>query len=233
MENVRPERRRYTLKQLPAELRPRERLLEAGPGALANSELLGILFGIGSREKTAVELASEVISENGDLFGLHNVTVHDLVKLHGVGEAKACIILAAVEFGKRLGRVRNPGRPVISSPADVDGLLRGRIANLDRENFVAVLLNTKNEVLESPTISVGTLSATLVHPREVFKPAIRASAASVILVHNHPSGKVEPSREDREVTGRMSEAAKILGIEVLDHVILGDGYFSMKEHKLL
>jgi DNA repair protein RadC len=195
--------------------------------------LLGILFGIGSREKTAVELASEVISENGDLFGLHNVTVHDLVRIHGIGEAKACVILAAVEFGKRLGRIRNPGRPMISSPADVDGLLRGRIANLDRENFVVVLLNTKNEVLESPTVSVGTLSSTLVHPREVFRPAIRASAASVVLAHNHPSGKMEPSREDREVTSRIGEAAKILGIEVLDHVILGDGYFSMKEHDLL
>ena len=155
------------------------------------------------------------------------------MKTHGIGEAKACIILAAVEFGKRMGRVRNPGRPVISSPADVDGLLRGRIANLDRENFVAVLLNTKNEVIGFPTISVGTLSASLVHPREVFKPAIRASAASVVLAHNHPSGKVEPSQEDCEVTRRLSEVAKIIGIEVLDHVILGDGYFSMKEHGIL
>jgi DNA repair protein RadC len=223
-------RRRYTIKELPAELRPRERLLSEGPEALSSAELLGILFGIGSKEKTAVELASEVISENGDLFGLYTVSVHDLMKAHGIGEAKACIILAAVEFGKRLGRIRNPGRPMISSPADVDSLLRGRIANLDRENFVAVLLNTKNEVIEFPTISVGTLSASLVHPREVFKPAIRASAASVVLAHNHPSGKVQPSREDREVTKRLVNAAEIIGIEVLDHVILGDGYFSMKEH---
>lgn len=122
---------------------------------------------------------------------------------------------------------------MISSPADVEGLLRGRIANLDRENFVAVLLNTKNEVLEVPTVSVGTLSASLVHPREVFKPAIRASAAGVILAHNHPSGRVEPSREDREVTRRLCDAAEIIGIEVLDHVILGDGHFSMKEHEML
>lgn len=227
------ERRRYTIKQLPPELRPRERLLSEGAEALSSAELLGILFGIGSREKTAVELASEVISGSGDLFGLHNVSVHDLVKIHGIGEAKACIILAAVEFGKRLGRVRNPGRPVISSPADVDGLLRGRIANRDRENFVAVLLNTKNEVLEISTISIGTLSNSLVHPREVFKPAVRASAASVVLAHNHPSGKVEPSREDREITGRLVDAAEILGIEVLDHVIVGDGYFSMKERGML
>ncbi|MGB3633461.1 MAG: DNA repair protein RadC [Rubrobacteraceae bacterium] len=227
------ERRRYTIKELPPELRPRERLLSEGPAALSSAELMGILFGIGSREKTSVELASEVISESGDLFGLYNVTTHDLIKIHGIGEAKACIILAAVEFGKRLGRVRNPGRPVISSPTDVEGLLRGRIANLDRENFVAVLLNTKNEVLEVPTVSVGTLSASLVHPREVFKPAIRASAASVILAHNHPSGKVQPSREDREVTRRLCHASEIIGIEVLDHVILGDGCFSMKEHDML
>src|SRR5215213_9021636 len=204
---------RYTIKQLPTVLRPRERLLSEGPEALSSAELLGILFGAGTKESTAVELAGQVISESGDLFGLYGVSVHDLLGLHGIGEARACTILAAVEFGKRLGRVRNPGRPVISSPADVDGLLRGRIANLDRENFVAVLLNTKNEVMEFPTIS--------------------ASAASVVLAHNHPSGKVEPSREDREVTGRLVGAAEIIGIEVLDHVILGDGYFSMKEHGML
>ena len=122
---------------------------------------------------------------------------------------------------------------MVSSPADVDGLLRGRIANLDREHFVVVLLNTKNEVIEAPTVSVGTLSSSLVHPREVFKPAIRASAASVVLAHNHPSGRVEPSREDREVTRRMVEAGGIIGIEVLDHVIVGEGYFSMKEHGML
>ncbi len=227
------ERRRYTIKQLPPELRPRERLLEAGPSALSDGELLGLLFGIGSREKTAVELAGEVISEAGGLHGLYDVSVHELMQVNGIGEAKACIILAAVELGRRIGQVRNPGRPVVSSPADVERLLRGRIANLDRENFVVVLLNTKNEVIETSTVSVGTLGASLVHPREVFKPAVRASAASVILAHNHPSGKVEPSREDREVTRRLGEAADILGIEVLDHVIVGDGYFSMKENGML
>ena len=227
------ERRRYTIKQLPPELRPRERLLEAGPAALSDGELLGLLFGIGSREKTAVELAGEVISEAGGLHGLYHVNAHELMQVNGIGEAKACILLAAVELGCRIGQVRNPERPMISSPADVDRLLRGRIANLDRENFVAVLLNAKNEVIGAPLISVGTLSASLVHPREVFKPAIRASAASVVLVHNHPSGEVEPSPEDREATRRLEESAGILGIEVLDHVIVGDGYYSMKEHGML
>ena len=225
--------RRYTIKQLPPELRPRERLLEAGPSALSDGELLGLLFGIGSREKTAVELAGEVISEADGLHGLYDVSVHELTQINGIGEAKACKILAAVELGRRIGRVRNPGRPMISSPADVERLLRGRMANLDRENFVVVLLNTKNEVIETSTVSIGTLGASLVHPREVFKPAVRASAASVILAHNHPSGKVEPSQEDRELTRRLGEAADILGIEVLDHVIVGDGYFSMKEHGML
>ncbi len=225
--------RRYTIKELPPELRPRERLLEAGPSALSDGELLELLFGIGNREKTAVELANEVISRAGGLHGLYDVSVHELTQVNGIGEAKACIILAAVELGRRIGQVRNPGRPVILSPADVDRLLRGRIANLDRENFVAVLLNTKNEVIGTPLISVGTLSQALVHPREVFKPAIRASAASVILAHNHPSGKTEASPEDREVTKRLVGAAEILGIEVLDHVIVGDGHLSMKEHGML
>jgi DNA repair protein RadC len=227
------ERRRYTIKQLPPELRPRERLLEAGPAALSDGELLGLLFGIGSREKTATELAGEVISEAGGLHGLFDVNAYELMEVNGIGEAKACMILAAVELGRRIGQVRNPERPMISSPADVNRLLRGRIANLDRENFVAVLLNAKNEVIGTPLISVGTLSASLVHPREVFKPAIRASAASVVLVHNHPSGEVEPSSEDRKATRRLKESAGILGIEVLDHVIVGDGFYSMKEHGML
>ncbi|MBV9452831.1 MAG: DNA repair protein RadC [Rubrobacter sp.] len=225
--------RRYTIKQLPPELRPRERLLAVGPAALSDGELLGLLFGIGSREKTAVELAGEVISEAGGLLGLYDVSVHELMEINGIGEAKACIILAAVELARRMKQVRNLGRPMISSPADVDRLLRGRIANLDRENFVVLLLNAKNEVIETSTISVGTLCCSLVHPREVFKPAIRASAASIILAHNHPSGAVEPSREDHEVTTRLAGAAEILGIEVLDHVIVGDSYFSMKEHGVL
>ena len=224
---------RYTIKQLPPELRPRERLLAGGPSVLSDAELLGLLFGIGSQEKTAVELAGEVISGAGGLHNLFDASVHELKQVKGIGEAKACILLAALELARRLSVARNPGRPVISSPADVDGLLRGRIANLDREHFVVVLLNTKNEVIEAPTVSVGTLSSSLVHPREVFKPAIRASAASVVLAHNHPSGRVEPSREDREVTGRMVEAGGVIGIEVLDHVIVGEGYFSMKEHGML
>src|SRR5215210_9369188 len=121
-----------------------------------------------------------------------------------------------------------PQRPVISSPGDVDCVLRPRMAHLDRERFVVVLLDTKNAVIGTHTVSVGTLSSSLVHPREVFKPAIQAGAAAVILAHNHPSGHVEPSREDREVTKRTVEAGQTLGIGVLDHPVIGEGFFSFK-----
>jgi DNA repair protein RadC len=219
-------------RRLPPELRPRSRLLEAGPEALSSAELLAMLGGSDGGGR-ALGLAGELISQAGGLVGLRGASVHDLLEVRGVGVAKACRVVAAVELGKRLAAARRPERSVVSSPDDVDALLRGRLADLDREHFVVVLLNTKNEVIGYPTISIGTLSSSLVHPREVFKPAIKASAASVVLAHNHPSGKVEPSREDREVTGRLSETGQVIGIEVLDHVILGDGYYSLKEHGLL
>lgn len=225
--------RRRAGRRLPPELRPRERLLESGVQALSSAELLALLAGSGGSESSALRLAGEVISETGGLVGLRGASMDDLLEVRGVGVAKACTIVAAVEFGKRLAAARHPHRPVVSSPADVDSLLRGRLADLDRECFVCVLLNAKNEVLGCPTISVGTLTSSLVHPREVFKPAIKASAASVILAHNHPTGKVEPSPEDRQVTRRLADAAGILGIAVLDHVIIGDGYHSMKEHGTL
>lgn len=218
---------------LALEIRPRERLLSTGPEALSSAELLGVLFGAGADEKDALHLAGAVISEGGGLFGLARACYHELLEMPGVGKARACTLLAAVELGRRLGSARGPGRPTVSSPADVRGLLGARLAHLDREHFVVCMLDTKNRVIGSPTISVGTLSSSLVHPREVFKPAIKASAASVILAHNHPSGDVRPSREDREVTRKLVDAAGIIGIEILDHVIVGDGFFSMKEHGML
>lgn len=220
-------------RRLSPELRPRERLLEAGVQALSSAELLALLVGSGGSEGSGLRLAGEVISEAGGLIGLRGASADDLLEVRGVGVAKACAIVAAVEFGKRLTTARHPHRPVVSSPADVDSLLRGRLADLDRECFVCVLLNAKNEVVGCPTISIGTLTSSLVHPREVFKPAIKASAANVILAHNHPTGKVAPSPEDRQVTRRLADAAEILGIAILDHVIIGDGYHSMKEHGTL
>ena len=220
---------------LPHELRPRNRLLSAGAESLSSAELLAVLLSAfpGTGDAAGLELAGRLISERGGLYGLLRSSVHELVALSGVGEARASALLAAAELGKRMVSQRTPDRPTISSPADVDALLRGRMAHLDRERFVIVLLNTKNAVLATETVSIGTLSSSLVHPREVFKPAIQAGAAAVILVHNHPSGKTEPSREDRDVTRRLVDAGETIGIEVLDHVVIGDGLLSFKEHGLI
>lgn len=217
------------------EMRPRTRLRDAGAEALSPAELLAVIFAAfpGTGDARALELAARLISERGGLHGLLRSSVHELVAVPGIGEARASALLAAAELGKRMVSERTPDRPIISSPADVDALLRSRLVHLDRERFVVVLLNTKNAVLSTHTVSIGTLSSSLVHPREVFRPAIQASAAAVILVHNHPSGKSEPSREDRDATRRLAEAGQTIGIEVLDHVIIGDAYFSLKEHGLL
>ncbi len=213
------------------ELHPRERLLDAGPEALSSTELLALL--LGGEPGRAIQRAADVISRAGGLAGLRAASYHDLLHGSGLREARAATVVAATELGKRMMSARGPERPVISSPHDVDALLGVRMRDLDREHFVVVLLDTKNQVLGSPTISVGTLCSSLVHPREVFKPAIKLSAASVILAHNHPSGSLEPSAEDRHVTNRLAQAGKHIGIEVLDHVIFGEGCLSMKERGLL
>ncbi len=221
---------------LPPELRPRERLLGVGAEGLSSAELLAIVLGGAAADRGSLDLAGSVLAgvPGGGLFGLRGASLHDLLETPEVGEAKAVKILAAVELGKRLAAARKePGRPKVSSPQDAYPLLKDRLSDLDRENFVCLLLNTKNEVIGSPTIAVGTLSSCPIHPREVFKPAIKASAAQLILAHNHPSGHVRPSREDRESTKRLVEVSKIVGIEVLDHLIVGDGYLSMKEQGLL
>ena len=220
---------------LAEELRPRVRLRSAGAEALSAAELLSVLFSAfpGTTEARALELAGLAISERGGLHGLLRSSFHELVGIAGIGEARATALLAAAELGKRMVSEPGPTRPVISVPKDVDALLRARMAHLDRERFVVVLLNTKNAVIASPTISIGTLSSSLVHPREVFKPAVHAGAAGVILAHNHPSGHVEPSREDRDVTKRIVEAGETIGIGVLDHLVIGDGFFSFKEHGII
>ncbi len=206
----------------------RERLNALGPEALSSTELFALV--LGSDTRATLDAAAQALSAVGGLFGLRRASGEDLKGLPGIGAAKASALMAAAEIGARMNAAPTPQRPVISSPADVDRLLRGRLHHQDREHFVCVLLDTKNNVIASPTISVGTLSSSLVHPREVFKPAIRASAAGIVLAHNHPSGKVEPSREDRDVTRKLVEVSETIGIEILDHVIIGDAYHSMKEH---
>ncbi len=225
---------RPTMKELPEDIRPRERLLKEGAGVLSESELLAILLGTGSREATALELASLVMARFKNLRLLLDATVEELSEVKGVGPAKASQIKAALELARRVSQYTGPSLPVITSPEDAVGLVMEEMRHYDREHFRALLLNTKNQVIWRDNVSVGTLNSSSVHPRELFRNAIKKSAASVILVHNHPSGDPTPSREDLDVTGRLCEAGRIIGIEVLDHIIIGDNrYTSFKTKGLI
>ena len=219
-----------TIKEMPEELRPRERLQKTGPGSLSDAELLAIILGSGSRKESALALATRILREGEGLAFLANATLEELLRLKGIGMAKATQIKAAVELGKRLMAYRREEKISISTPQDAALILMEDMKFLDREYFKVMLLNTKNHCTSIETISIGTLNASLVHPREVFKLAVKKSAASLILAHNHPSGDSKPSKEDIEITKRLVEAGKIMGIEVLDHIILGNGSFtSLKE----
>lgn len=225
---------KYTLKELPPDSRPRERLLARGAVYLSDAELLAILLRTGSQGQTAVELAASLLSAGGGLRALVEYSAEELAAFKGVGMAKATQIKAAVELGRRVSSLSPEERPVIRCPEDVVQLVREEMRFLDRENFRVLCLNTKNQVVSSDLVSVGSLNASLVHPREVFKLAVSRSAAALILVHNHPSGDPQPSKEDLEVTRRLVQAGQLLGIEVLDHVIIGGcEYVSLREKKYL
>ncbi len=224
-----------TIKEMPEYERPREKLIRYGSETLSNSELLAILIRTGSKEQSALELANTVLSsDNNGIRFLANCTVEELNTIKGIGKSKACQIIAAIELGKRLSRSTLESKKAIRSPKDVKDIFIDDMRFLEKEHFKVVFLNTKNEVIAFETISIGSLNASIVHPREVFNRAIKKSSASIILLHNHPSGNCEPSKEDINVTKRLIEAGKIIGIEVLDHIIIGDGdYFSLKENSLI
>lgn len=221
------------MKDLPPDVRPRERMLAAGQQALSNIELLAIILRTGTREETALELAQRIVGLGGLNF-LGRVSLEELKSLKGVGLAKACQIKAALELGRRLAVAVAEARLAVTSPQEVSNLVMEEMRYLDREHFRTMLLDSKNRVISVESISVGTLSSSLVHPREVFKAAVVRSAAALILVHNHPSGDPAPSHEDITITQRLVEAGKIMGINVLDHIIIGDGrYCSLKERALI
>ena len=210
--------------------RPRERLLAGEGASLTDAELLAVILQTGHRGADVVAVARSLLERVGGLPGLLTVYPSELDGLLGVGPAKAAQVLAVVELARRLARAGVERRPFIGSPADVYDLLGMELGCQDREQFVVVLLDVRHRVLRVHPVSIGELDRTPVHPREVFKPAIRLSSAAVILAHNHPSGDPTPSPDDREVTRRLVEAGQLLGIEVLDHVIIGRGrYASLKE----
>jgi len=222
------------IKELPTDERPREKLKGQGAQAMGNSELIAILLRTGNPAESALRLAENLLERQGGLAGFGNATLEDIEQIKGIGEAKAITILAAVELGRRVTSLAPLERAVIRTPDDVASLLMPRFRYETKESFLAVLLSTKNHVLKTPVISIGSLNASIVHPREVFREAINASAASVILAHNHPSGDPAPSPEDIELTRKLVEAGRLLDIPVLDHVVLGDGkYISFKEKGIL
>lgn len=221
------------MKDMPANERPRERLLSLGAEALSNTELLAVLLGSGTREEGVMALSSRIISSCGFEW-LSSAGARQLKGLHGVSDAKACSIIAAVELGKRLaiGSVR----PMMSieGPEDVARMCMPRMRGLKKEYFRGLYLDSKKRLLKEEVISVGGLNTNSVHPREVFSTAIRESAAALIIVHNHPSGDPAPSREDISVTKAISEAAEMLGIELLDHMVIGKGrYVSLRQEGLI
>lgn len=222
------------LKDLPEELLPRERLYQFGPETLSNREVLAILLRTGIKGENVLTLSERILAEVGGLLGLGKLTVHELADLHGLGKAKAAEVKAALELGRRSVSVDPMSRPVVNSPQDVAHIVMEEMRFLDREHFRVVSLSTKNQVLGISQVSIGSLNSSLVHPRECFKEAIRRNSNAIILLHNHPSGDPTPSREDIEITRRLADGGKILGIEVLDHVIIGDNrYISLKERGLL
>jgi DNA repair protein RadC len=229
------------MKALPRDERPRERLLRLGPEELSDTELVAILLGTGRKGQSVIELARALLHHcegkdpgNGlqSLMLLRDTELKKAVP--GVGAAKLCQLLAALQLGLRAAGRPMPKRVDLHNPRAVYEYLSPRMSHLAHEQFMVVLLNAKNHVIDVETVSEGTLTASLVHPREIFKSAIRRSAHAMILAHNHPSGDPSPSREDREVTQRLIQAGKLLGIEVLDHLVIGDGrYISFRERGLV
>jgi len=207
---------------------------EFGAGSLSNAELLAILLRTGYKDESAVHLAERIIIQAGGLRFLPEFTLEELQKFKGIGLAKAVQIKAALELGKRMVLSIRPEGISLSSPREVADFLMEEMRFYKKEYFRIILLNTKNQLISLEDISVGSLNASIVHPREIFHYPIKKSAAAIILVHNHPSGDPTPSREDLDVTGRLVEAGEILGIKVLDHIIVGEGrHLSFKEKGLI
>lgn len=225
----------YKIKELAPDDRPREKLAKYGPEYLTDSELLAILIGSGTKDNSVLDIAQELIHGEGipeELAAIRDVKELSAVK--GLGTARASIILAALELGRRLAAAGPHKRQYVTSPEEGAAVLLPYLRYRMKERFLVVLLNSKNGVLAISQISEGSLNSSVVYPREVFAPAVIKHAAAILTAHNHPSGDPTPSKEDRELTAVLVKAGGYLGIPVLDHIIVGDGnYFSFKEHNYL
>ena len=223
-----------TILDLPSDQRPRERLRDSGATTLSDAELLAILLRTGVVGENAVTMGMRVIAEFDGLGGLSRAEYGELRRQRGVSDAKACQVMAALELGRRIAALPPANRPQISCPRDVANLIAPELSRLDQEHLLVLLLNTRNHVLLKRTIYVGTVNSSAVRPAEVLRPAVRENAPAIIIAHNHPSGDPTPSPEDAAVTRDMVAAGKLLNIEVLDHLVIGDGgnFVSMKEQGL-
>lgn len=224
----------YTIKELPIEDRPREKLITFGEAKLSNPELIAILLGSGIKGRTAIELAQDILYQSDGLLGLADQSVDELIKKKGIGQSKASRLRAAFELGKRLTEFAPAKKTVLRSPVQAVDYMQSRLKLSKQEVFLVIMLDIKSQVIKVEEISRGGLAKSIVHPREVFKTAIRASAAGIILGHNHPSGNPTASSEDINITNKLIEAGNIIGIKVIDHLIIGDcDYISMREESLI
>lgn len=223
----------YNIKALPEEKRPREILIDKGPDVLKNYELLAIVLNTGYKDESVLELAHRILQDYGSKAITKEKGVARLMQEVGVPEVKACQIIACFELGRRFFMEDTGRMPTIQGPEDVCKYLED-MKKLKKEQFRGLYLNSRNKLIHDEVISIGTLNANLVHPREVFSPAIEFASAGVILAHNHPSGDTEPSEDDLTITKRLVEAGKLFGIEILDHIIITkDEFFSFKEKRLI
>jgi DNA repair protein RadC len=224
----------FTVYDLPKPERPRERLQKFGAEALSAQELLALVIGRGIPKKSVMNIAQELLTKFGNIKAISQATIEELSQIKGIGLAKAAQIKACFELGRREELEPELKNFDIKDPETVVKAVRAGIKDKAKEHFKLILLNPRNKIVGISTISIGTLNASLVHPREVFKDAIKHSAASIILAHNHPSGDPDPSEDDLTITKRLTEAGKILGVEVIDHIIVGkNGFFSFKEKGLI
>ncbi len=222
-----------TMHDFPLGERPRERLQNYGAAALSNAELLAILLRVGSQGENVLALSTRLLSEYGGLDGLARASFSDLKEIKGISTAKITQLKAALELGRRLLLTSPDARPQITSPADAANLLMLEMACLEQENLRTILLDTKNRVLSTPTVYVGNVNSSIIRVSEVFRQAVRENATALIVVHNHPSGDPTPSPEDIHVTRSIVDAGQLLGIEVLDHLVIGHQQFvSLKERGL-
>jgi DNA repair protein RadC len=224
----------YKISRWPKKERPRERLLQEGPQHLTEAELLGILLGKGMRKKTAIDLARELLDQYGPLQKLFSRSPGELTGVKGIGSAKAATLSAAFELVRRIQSQGDPDKKSFKRSADVANHYLPLMRDLKKEIFKVLLLNRANRLIKEVTISEGTLDASIVHPRDVFREAILEPASGIILIHNHPSGNPNPSEEDLRITKQLVEAGRLLGIKVYDHIILaGESYRSLADDGLL